>query len=218
MRLALAIGTFLILAIHGVVFYNQFSHRWERNQIAYYLQEKYGADAMYRSGFRIYTTIDERLQEAAYDAVTQGVRRIEEANKYKGLQGALLCMDPGTGGVLAMVGGVDFGASQFNRALQARRLLDVHLGLLDFIRLCYLDERLDQRRQLLDLGELLQVLLRQIGPLHPLVLAFADLDLHAQVIRRGDQQFARERLAIGELEGLGISRPRQQAAYQPNQD
>ena len=86
-----------------------------------YLQEKYGADAMYRSGFRIYTTIDGRLQEAAYDAVTQGVRRMEEANKYKGLQGALLCMDPGTGGVLAMVGGVDFAASQFNRALQARR-------------------------------------------------------------------------------------------------
>ena len=46
---------------------------------------------------------------------------MEEANKYHGLQGALLCMDPGTGGVLAMVGGVDFAASQFNRALQARR-------------------------------------------------------------------------------------------------
>ena len=86
-----------------------------------YLHEKYGADAMYRSEFRIYTTIDERLQEAAYDAVTQGVRRIEEANRYKGLQGALLCMDPNSGGVLAMVGGVDFSASQFNRALQARR-------------------------------------------------------------------------------------------------
>jgi penicillin-binding protein 1A len=86
-----------------------------------YLQEKYGSDAMYRNEFKIYTTIDGRLQEAAYDAVTQGVRRMEEANRYKGLQGALLCMDPGTGGVLAMVGGVDFAASQFNRALQARR-------------------------------------------------------------------------------------------------
>jgi len=86
-----------------------------------YLQEKYGADAMYRNEFKIYTTIDERLQEAAYEALTKGVRRVEEANKYKGLQGAMLCMDPRTGGVLAMVGGVDFGTSQFNRALQARR-------------------------------------------------------------------------------------------------
>ena len=86
-----------------------------------YLQEKYGAEVMYRSEFKIYTTIDGRLQEAAHDAVTQGVRRMEEANRYKGLQGALVCMDPNTGGVLAMVGGVDFAASQFNRALQARR-------------------------------------------------------------------------------------------------
>jgi len=86
-----------------------------------YLQEKYGAEAINRSEFRIYTTIDGRLQEAAYDAVTQGIRRLEEANGYQGLQGALVCIDPGTGGVLAMVGGVDFAASQFNRALQARR-------------------------------------------------------------------------------------------------
>ncbi len=86
-----------------------------------HLQEKYGADVMFRSESKIYTTIDARLQEAAYDALTQGVRRVEEANKYTGLQGAMVCMDPGTGGVLAMVGGVDFGASQFNRAIQARR-------------------------------------------------------------------------------------------------
>ena len=34
---------------------------------------------------------------------------------------SFLAMDPRTGGVLAMVGGVDFAASQFTRALQARR-------------------------------------------------------------------------------------------------
>ena len=86
-----------------------------------YLQEKYGPDAIYKSELKIYTTIDERLQEAAYAALKDGVKRMEERNKYQGLQGAVLCMDPHTGGVLAMVGGVDFGASQFNRALQARR-------------------------------------------------------------------------------------------------
>ena len=86
-----------------------------------YLQEKYGEETVNRSEFRIYTTIDDRLQEAAHDALKEGVRRMEERNRYKGLQGALLCMDTRTGGVLAMVGGVDFGASQFNRALQARR-------------------------------------------------------------------------------------------------
>ena len=37
------------------------------------------------------------------------------------VQGALFCMEPATGRVRAMVGGRDFSASQFNRAIQARR-------------------------------------------------------------------------------------------------
>lgn len=40
MRTALAIGTFLILVIHGIVFYNQFGHPWERNQNTYFDQAK----------------------------------------------------------------------------------------------------------------------------------------------------------------------------------
>ena len=38
-----------------------------------------------------------------------------------GVQGALICMDPTTGRVLAMVGGFSFEQSQFNRATQAMR-------------------------------------------------------------------------------------------------
>ena len=37
------------------------------------------------------------------------------------MQGALLCIDPQTGYVKAMVGGRDFSESQFNRAVQSRR-------------------------------------------------------------------------------------------------
>ncbi|MEW5723949.1 MAG: PBP1A family penicillin-binding protein [Thermodesulfobacteriota bacterium] len=37
------------------------------------------------------------------------------------VQGALLCLDPATGEVKAMIGGRDFKESQFNRAVQARR-------------------------------------------------------------------------------------------------
>jgi penicillin-binding protein 1A len=37
------------------------------------------------------------------------------------VQGALFCLEPATGRVRAMVGGRDFSASQFNRAIQARR-------------------------------------------------------------------------------------------------
>lgn len=37
------------------------------------------------------------------------------------IEGALVCLDPRTGEVLAAVGGYDFGRSQFNRAIQAQR-------------------------------------------------------------------------------------------------
>src|SRR5271165_5366131 len=40
MRLALAIGAFIILIIHGLVFYGQFFHPWERNQNAYFDQAR----------------------------------------------------------------------------------------------------------------------------------------------------------------------------------
>jgi penicillin-binding protein 1A len=86
-----------------------------------YIQEKYGIDALYKSQMQIYTTIDGRLQESAHDALVEGIRRTEDRNRYKGLQGAILAIDPHAGGVLAMVGGVDFAESQFNRAIQARR-------------------------------------------------------------------------------------------------
>ncbi len=99
-----------------------------RSKAAYFLEqvrlslmEKYGTESVYRQGLRIYTTIDTRLQEAAHDALLEGIKTMEERNKYEGLQGAVVALDPHTGAILAMVGGTDFAESQFNRALQARR-------------------------------------------------------------------------------------------------
>jgi len=40
MRLALAIASFVVLIVHGVVFYDQFVHRWERHQTAYFEQAR----------------------------------------------------------------------------------------------------------------------------------------------------------------------------------
>ena len=40
MRLALAIASFVILLVHGVVFYNQFFHKWENYQTAYFDQAR----------------------------------------------------------------------------------------------------------------------------------------------------------------------------------
>jgi penicillin-binding protein 1B len=78
---------------------------------------------------RITTTIDPRLQRAAYLAVK---RQTENLDKFvarpsrKGdapeqVQGALVAMDAHTGEVLAMVGGRSYDESQLNRATDAKR-------------------------------------------------------------------------------------------------
>lgn len=88
-----------------------------------YVQEKYGADVLYKEGLSIYTTLNLSAQKAARDALIKGLTEMEERGKAeKGLaQGALYCMDVKTGAIRALVGGRDFSKSEFNRATQSRR-------------------------------------------------------------------------------------------------
>jgi len=67
---------------------------------------------------RVTTTFDPRLQALAEQAVTRG---LASASGSGARQAALVALDPRTGAVRAMVGGKDYGGSQFNRAAQARR-------------------------------------------------------------------------------------------------
>lgn len=85
-----------------------------------YLVERYGEDAVYSGGLRVYTTLDPRLQAIAQEVVSRGVEEARRAG-LRVTQGALVAVEPRTGRILAMVGGVDFQRSQFNRAWQARR-------------------------------------------------------------------------------------------------
>lgn len=85
-------------------------------------------------GFRIYTTIDPELQAAADSALAVTTRELEAspgwrfpkfADRTEGssdyLQGAVVTLDATSGHVRAIVGGRDYGASQFNRAIDALR-------------------------------------------------------------------------------------------------
>ncbi|MEW6108551.1 MAG: penicillin-binding protein 1A [Nitrospirota bacterium] len=83
------------------------------------LEQKYGPD-IYKSGYKIYSTIDSNMQRIAENAVSNGIRVIEKRVK-KGVQAALLAIDIRTGHIKAMVGGLDFWKNQFNRATQALR-------------------------------------------------------------------------------------------------
>ncbi|MEN9895945.1 MAG: hypothetical protein RIR97_1797 [Pseudomonadota bacterium] len=64
------------------------------------------------------TTIDMGLQRAAEEAVETGLRQYGEG--YNVREGAMVMIENG-GAVRAMVGGRDYGESQFNRATQALR-------------------------------------------------------------------------------------------------
>ena len=70
------------------------------------------------SDLEVVTTLDPGLQAIAERAVAEGLAAARNAD---GLQAALVVLDPATGAVRALVGGRDYGDSQFNRAVQARR-------------------------------------------------------------------------------------------------
>jgi penicillin-binding protein 1A len=88
-----------------------------------YVQEKYGADVLYKEGLSIYTTLNLSAQKEARDAIEKGLVELEDRENYEhGLvQGALYSMDVKTGAIRAMVGGRNFNKSEFNRATQSRR-------------------------------------------------------------------------------------------------
>lgn len=92
-----------------------------------YIEGKYGSDALYKEGLLVYTGLNLEMQNAAQVSLASGLMDLEKRNKYQGrkqnsgVQGALMCMDPYTGYVRAMVGGRDFKKSEFNRAIQAKR-------------------------------------------------------------------------------------------------
>jgi len=88
----------------------------------------YPKEVLSGSGFAIHTTLDTQVQSAAEKALDDGLKRLEkihpELKRVKPtehLQGGLIVMHPKTGAILALVGGRDYGSSQFNRMTQARR-------------------------------------------------------------------------------------------------
>ncbi|MDR3672169.1 MAG: PBP1A family penicillin-binding protein [Holophaga sp.] len=85
-------------------------------QIRAKLIEHYGAEVVEQGGLEVVAALDLNLQKQAEQALRDGVRRIAPD-----LQGAMICMDPFTGDVLAAVGGVDGGQNSLNRAFASKR-------------------------------------------------------------------------------------------------
>lgn len=84
------------------------------------LTRKFGRDAVLKGGMRVQTTIDTKFQRMAEDVVKAGHESLLAQGVYAD-QMALVAVDPRTHFVKAMVGGVDYRKSQYNRAIQALR-------------------------------------------------------------------------------------------------
>ncbi|MBT5856036.1 PBP1A family penicillin-binding protein [bacterium] len=93
------------------------------------LIEMYGEESTYTSGMKVTTTLDYALQQHADKVVKKYVElgnkpywiKGERVSSLNYTEGALLAVDPRTGYIKAMQGGVDFGKTQFNRTVQAKR-------------------------------------------------------------------------------------------------
>lgn len=81
---------------------------WVKSELA----ERFGQDEIYRGGLTVKTTLDLDAQRAAEEAVRSTLNRKSDPSA------ALVAIRPGTGEVVAMVGGRDFESQQFNAAVQ----------------------------------------------------------------------------------------------------
>ena len=104
-----------------------------------HLLEDFSESDLTSQSYRVYTSLDPRLERAAVEAIQVGMKEVDDQlrrkyerwakeNKRKGqaesvphAQAALVAIDPRSGEVLALVGGRDYGASQLNRALARRQ-------------------------------------------------------------------------------------------------
>jgi penicillin-binding protein 1B len=93
------------------------------------LSDTYPTEVLSAEGLHIYSTLDRRLQRLAATALREGLERIEKLrpetrsddDPSRALQGCLVAIRPRTGELLALVGGRNYGVSQFDRCTQARR-------------------------------------------------------------------------------------------------
>ncbi|MFN2441461.1 MAG: transglycosylase domain-containing protein [Thermoanaerobaculia bacterium] len=101
-------------------------HPWYVAALRTELGEKIGSRRMGSGGLKIHAAVDPVMQAAAEEAVKSGVERLRSRRRWlrsgeEPLQAALLSIEPATGGVRALVGGVDYAQSQYDRTRRMKR-------------------------------------------------------------------------------------------------
>lgn len=91
-----------------------------REMVRGFIEKKFGKQQVYSGGLTIQATFDLTLQERAW---YEFQKKCTQLTRDRGIpiDGGLISIECKTGAIRALVGGVDFSYSQFNRATQARR-------------------------------------------------------------------------------------------------
>lgn len=84
------------------------------------LEKRFGGEVMQKGGMRVQTTVNSKMQRQAEETVANW-HQIIRRQGVRADQMALVAVDPRTQFIKAVVGGVDYKKSQFNRATQALR-------------------------------------------------------------------------------------------------
>jgi penicillin-binding protein 1B len=89
------------------------------------LGQRYDGRDLTTQNLSIHTSLDLRLQALAQRAVSNGLAGVDKMIRRKRtklpIQGCLIALEPKTGAILALIGGRSYGASQYNRVMQAWR-------------------------------------------------------------------------------------------------
>lgn len=103
------------------------------------LLDKYSENDLITQQFQVYTTLDLALQRAAFEALRDGMKQVDDMVTRRARrrlkkgetpplvdfsnlpQAALIALDPHTGEIKALVGGTDYGRSQLNHVLAKRQ-------------------------------------------------------------------------------------------------
>jgi len=94
------------------------------------LIEMYGEKIVYTSGMKVFTTLNYEMQQEAekivdfyidYASKPVWINKTGRVPSLNCTQGAILSIEPATGYIKVMEGGVDFSENQFNRCVQSKR-------------------------------------------------------------------------------------------------
>ena len=91
-----------------------------KESVRIFLEDLVGKNKLYTGGLKVQTTIDANMQKIAQE-VFKTHCSILTKKLNKTINGALIAIDVKTGEIKALVGGIDFENSQFNRAISAKR-------------------------------------------------------------------------------------------------